>query len=278
MSDGMCCKMGYSKICLWLHPSIKRAFSNLTLYRIVHPNPNPQPKQNAFTDFMKKEEASLAIFDSCSRCRFQSKMKRWPTVDILKPLQQIGDLSPTGLGVVKSWYVSLHTVSQKSRNISLPGHRCCQWSDWSPRTATQKRSPRDWPGKGCLEDYFLRWHLLKNILAFFECNFLSVWYGSKYCQQPETLVIIFCTSPNKTGQRGKNICFAEMICLEGRCDGKVDSTKFKGPKLNNICPNMLQVTFFGPLQVDEKFKTTQGNPECSSASLTWVYVPSGPWL
>lgn len=57
MSDGMCCKMGSSKICLWLHPSIKRAFSNLSLYRIVHPNPNPQPKQNAFTDFMKKEEA-----------------------------------------------------------------------------------------------------------------------------------------------------------------------------------------------------------------------------
>lgn len=57
-----------------------------------------------------------------------------------------------------------------------------------------------------------------------------------------------------------------MIYLQGRCDGKVDSTNFKGPKLNNICPNMLRVTFFGPLQVDEIFKTTQANPECSSAS------------
>lgn len=124
-------------------------------------------------------------------------------VDVLKPLQQTGDLSPTGLEVVKS----LRTASRKSRNTSLPGHRCCQWSGWSPRTATQKRSPgleftrhtRDLAGK--------RWHLLKNRMAFW--NMISwafdmvpnIAISLKHWWYPHAQQAIFCTSPKGPGQR-----------------------------------------------------------------------------
>ena len=207
MSNGMWCKTGHSKfVCVCVTASQhEQGFFQLEFVSNCRPKSKSTPEANSFTDFMKKEETVPAILQSLPLV-LDTDFKKNEKMTYSWCFKT----SAANWRYITHWTRSCAQIlvcfaahgESKSRNISLPGHRCCQWSGWSPRTAAQKRSPgleftghaRDSPGKVCLEDSFLRWHLLENILAFWNMISWVFWYGSKYGQQPEALVISPCSA------------------------------------------------------------------------------------
>ncbi len=208
-------------------------------------------------------------------------MKRWPTVDVLKPLQQTGDISPTGLGVVlKSWYVSLRTASQKvgtfpylaiaaaSDQVGVPElqRRNGVLVSSLQVTLVTHRGRFAWKTP-FWDDIFSKTYWLSGIWfpEFFdmvpnmESSLKHWWYH--HAQQAVRI-------PKGTGIEPVISDFTQwilgMICLEGRCNGKVDSTKSWKIWCN------IPGSIFGPMELDPKrypkSKTTKANRECFSAS------------